>query len=97
MTEVISHPYFMTERKIVNNQQFTQETAHKVNLHQNFIESTENYIALESVLDISYRALSIHYYFLYLHTDKGVLAFQSKINPAPFVAVFREIKASGYS
>ncbi|WP_112180685.1 MULTISPECIES: hypothetical protein [Paraliobacillus] len=97
MTQVISHPYFMTERKIVNNQQFTQETTHKVNLHHTFIESTENYIALESVLDISYRALSTHFYFLYLHTDKGVLAFQSKTNPAPFVAVFHDIKASSYS
>lgn len=97
MTQVISHPYLMTVRKIVNNQQLIQETTHKVNLHPTFIQSTENYLTLDRVLDISYRALSEHFYFLYLHTDKGVIAFQSKINPVSFIAVFREIKASDYS
>lgn len=97
MTIVISHPYLMTERKIVNNQQLTQQTEHNVNLHPTFIQSTENHFTLDRVLDVSYRSLSEHFYFLYLHTDKGVIAFQSKINPAPFISVFREMKASDYS
>ena len=88
---ITQHPYVMIERKIVNNQQLINETVHDLYLYSTCILSTENHISINSVHDISYRALSSDFFFLYLHTNKGVLTFQTKINPESFIAAFRQL------
>ncbi|GGM20021.1 hypothetical protein GCM10011351_02320 [Paraliobacillus quinghaiensis] len=88
---ITQHPYVMIERKIINNQQVIHETVHDLYLYSTYIISTENHISINSVHDISYRALSSDFYFLYLHTNKGVLTFQTKINPESFIVAFRKL------
>lgn len=88
MKYIASHPYVVINRKIEWNEQKYIETQHKLRLFQDRILSSTNEFHLDHVYDISYRTN-----FLYLHTNQGVISYNTKEDPIEFIQLFKCLKS----
>ncbi|CQR47862.1 hypothetical protein BN1058_02193 [Paraliobacillus sp. PM-2] len=91
MSKLATQTYVMIERKIEKNQQLIKQDEYTLTLHHHCIESANQKFLINNVYDITYRKVNITY-FLYLHTNKGVTAFQTIEDPASFVQSFKKLK-----
>lgn len=91
LSKLATHTYIIVDRKIKENQQCITQDEYTLTLHNHCIESYSQQYNIDHVYDMTYRKVNINY-FLYLHTNKGVTAFQTKENPDAFVKSFKQMK-----
>lgn len=76
-----AHPVYIKTRRIENNQQCYVEHKEFLELYKDGVVAPSETFALHEVHDVSYKALSGTYGFLYLHTIRGVRTFMVKEHP----------------
>lgn len=81
-----------TERSIRRLQQRTEHMEYDLVLTENAVISYERDFPLAKVWDMSVRAVALRCWFLYLHTDEGVFAFQTEESPDVFINRYRNMK-----
>ncbi|KKK38550.1 hypothetical protein WQ57_08085 [Mesobacillus campisalis] len=91
---LISHPYIKISRKIKNNIQHCRELEEELVLSGNKITTASDHFHLDEILDMSYKPFSGNSGFLYLHTNRGLYSFHTRIHPHKFMQAYRQLKAA---
>ncbi|WP_102347514.1 hypothetical protein [Bacillus sp. Marseille-P3661] len=92
MEIIFSQPFVKVLRTIENNQQHTIEQHKVMNLFEDKIIADSKLFYLKDVLDISYKAFSQDYGFLYLHTNQGLFSFVVRSEPHHFIKEYNRLK-----
>lgn len=91
MEVIISQPYVNVVRSVEWNQQrYIEENKH-LDLYENKMIAPNHEFNLDDVFDVSYRATTAVYGFLYLHTIEGVFAYLVKSHPNDFIEAYKEL------
>lgn len=90
---IADQPYFVTERQVTLEGQFSVAHHHVMSLCENEIVTHVRSFSLHEVYDLSYRKLGNREGILYLHTKQGVFPYQVKSDPAAFMDAFRSLTA----
>jgi hypothetical protein len=91
--EIIARqPYIKVTREIEFNQQNYMEEEKVLVLYENVVVSSSHTFTLQDVFDISYKKVSDHDGFLYLHTNQGLFSFYTKADPANFIDQYKKLK-----
>lgn len=81
-----------TERRIEDNRQITVETEEYLYLYSDRIVTPKRTFVIKDVMDVTSRALSAYYTFLYLHTIEGVWTFVVRSSPEQFITHYHNVK-----
>lgn len=92
MYRITSQPYIQVLRTIEWNKQYTIEQQQQLDLYEDKIITGDHQFALQDVLDISYRTLSVDSGLLYLHTNQGVFTYNVHSNPNHFIETYKKLK-----
>lgn len=86
--------YYTITRSIEHNQQHFSEDTHTLSLLTDRITTTEKLeFSIDNVFDLSFRAVSVDYGLMYLHTNQGLFSFQVKEEkPLVFLEEFKRLK-----
>ncbi|RIV03107.1 hypothetical protein [Bacillus licheniformis] len=83
--------YYKTERTIDFNRQTYTKKQNQMCLYNDKILTASRQYRLEHVYDVSYRPFS-EAGLLYLHTNKGVFAYEVNVDPGYFIEAFKKQK-----
>ncbi|BCB05326.1 hypothetical protein [Bacillus sp. KH172YL63] len=89
---ICSQPFMKTERRIEDNRQITVETEEYLYLYSDRIVTPKRTFVIKDVMDVTSRALSAYYTFLYLHTIEGVWTFVVRSSPEQFITHYHNVK-----
>ncbi|WP_053363091.1 hypothetical protein [Bacillus sp. FJAT-27251] len=89
----ISHPYIKISRNIKNNIQHCREFEEELVLSGKKITTASDHFHLDEILDMSYKPFSGNSGFLYLHTNRGLYSFHTRMHPHKFMQAYRQSKA----
>ncbi len=92
MEILATQPYIKVTREIEFNQQCYREEEQELVLYENVVVSNSHTFSLPDIFDVSYKKLSEHDGFLYLHTNQGLFSFYTKKNPSSFIKEYKKLK-----
>ncbi|WP_040229016.1 hypothetical protein [Bhargavaea cecembensis] len=89
---ITSIRYVKMHRRIHWLEQQTDRRVHELTLTDAAVCSHERDFVLGKVTDMSCRPIAGNSWFLYLHTDEGLFAFETEEHPEPFIRSYKNLK-----
>ncbi|MET3574571.1 hypothetical protein ACFFIY_11850 [Bhargavaea ullalensis] len=84
--------YVKVRRHIHWLEQKTERLLYDLALTRTAVVSHERTFGVNKVIDMSCRPVTGNSWFLYLHTDEGLFAFETEEHPEPFIRSYQSLK-----